>query len=465
MKKYLLHKLFKRRREKKLIKKGYDKDIKVTLGFNCFKLRNSLKKEDEIYNDQEILEDILSHKINHVEKISSTYSDDFYKLYFKDFTKNKNYSFKKIKRDTVYLANNYKNKEVTDDFNETQSVLILARPGGGKTQSARQMIAYHKLMIEKFYSPKDKKTMKDKTVTTTKMLIIDKKGNDFKNDLEKGDYFFRLDNIEDYQRLSTLLDEIIYKAKKATRENRMTSINWIFVIDEILLVFNKERPADKDFRQLILKIEKQFEEIIVSWSRVQRYLTIACSQSFSIQDSSLNLRRFGQKLISRPQNNTFATVLGSKLILRKDLVRGRFVLLNENIVVQFPESLSVLNKKTQEKLKRSSSKNLFCNMSSSFMRTILRGLKKEMKQYSYSIKKMQYRRFVRRYYDIFYYNYCLVEETDKRDLLRYGKAMDKSEFVFIQEREFRVKTVLRNLYMKSQSFKYDKKSKVITFNS
>ena len=117
-------------------------------------------------------------------------------------------------------------------------------------------------MIEKFYIPKDKKSMKDKTVTTTKMLIIDKKGNDFKNDLEKGDYFFRLDNIEDYQRLSILLDEIIYKAKKATRENRMTSINWIFVIDEILLVFNKERPADKDFRQLILKIEKQFEEII-----------------------------------------------------------------------------------------------------------------------------------------------------------------------------------------------------------
>ena len=91
------HTLFRSRRQKKLVKKGFKPDVRIGYKKDCYILNNTLETLAFISKNQEVLEDVFGKSIYNIQKIKRRFFDDQYYLHLKDYPVYENYIFKKKK--------------------------------------------------------------------------------------------------------------------------------------------------------------------------------------------------------------------------------------------------------------------------------------------------------------------------------------------------------------------------------
>jgi hypothetical protein len=446
----LIHILMKRSRQSKLRKKWGNDRIKIGIGFNNYKLMNTLKTEDFIISETELLQDLFSTKIHHIYKKKKWFKDDIYILSLKNFSTIKNYKFK-LKKDTIFLGLDYKNNPIYCEFIDGQSVIIFGRSGSGKTLSLITIAQYVEAMERKF--------RKRKIIR----VICDPKGDDFNGMVGENDYFFRLDTKESYEELSKVLETAIQEAKEYNQKGELSPNAYHFIFDELIMAFHKDLLKNKEYGEVVKKIVNQVETLAIAICRKQIWPLLSATQSFSVNDSSIPIKRFSNRISSRPNQKVYADVLGSKKILNKSLRRGRFVLLDheDEITVQFPLSIKQKRRLTKKREKNELKRPSFLNPLSRSIEATKKGLEEKATLALKRANKTSYKRFMKAHYQKFYENYQLSENSRQRELLKNYNYQDKYDLNFLVEREFQTKAILRYLFVKRVGIEYKNKGREI----
>lgn len=419
--------LTKKTKEKKLHEIGFRIKTKISKRRAKYYLKHSLKPLDFIHKNIEVLEDIIGEDIYFVERRKRHLRDDLIILHTVDFKVQKNLNIRDIPKDTVFMGQLYSGEMNLPKYNETSSLLVIGQTGSGKTTTIKTIEKYNKEMIMRHYVNLN---ISKKYVR----IIIDPKGDDFKDLIGEEDYFFRLDEIEEYEELLGLLKRIDIDCKKANRANKETQIKYVLILDELLETFTAKKNKDKEKQIIIDEIVEKIEIILTQHSRRQKLLVIAGTQSFSVQESSINLNRFTDKLVSKPPHASFTNTLGSKKILDKRLEKGRFVSLKRDETIQMVESLNIEEEK--KKIKEVSKVKLKKDI-----------LIKEYKAYEYYMLN-ENREYRIKENELIY---GLWPKSDK--LIKTFKTNGKDEEEYAQSYRFKLKNDIRKRFLRELNIK------------